>query len=257
IPAGCIEVLAAADLNGDGLGDFVTTCRQGISRGDGTFEVVTQNYGQIPFLVADFNADGPEDLAFQVPGGLAIHAGLGDGRFQPPRLFGPLPGATYFPGSGIMARDLDGDGHTDLVAQGMGSPSLLVVWGRATGFSGTPLVEYAGIGPVKTLAIGDLEGDGLPDSLVAPADTPKIRTFLHPGTAGGQNGPTIDSGGAYSVLEAADLDGEGWPDLVGTKYATAGVALVTLLGEKGRVKSHAAMPAGDLPAAVAVGRIDG
>src|SRR6185369_6775895 len=108
-----------------------------------------------------------------------------------------------------------------------------------------------------TLAIGDLEGDGLPDFLVAPADAPKIRTFLHPGTAGGQNGPTIDSGGAYSVLEAADLDGEGWPDLVGTKYATAGVALVTLLGEKGRVKSHAAMPAGDLPAAVAVGRIDG
>jgi hypothetical protein len=81
-----------------------------------------------------------------------------------------------------------------------------------------------------------------------------VRAELHPGR-GGPESLSIDTGEVYGSLEAADLDGDGWLDLAGARYAGSR-ALVTILGPGGKVKSGAAMSTGSLPAAVGLGRLD-
>ena len=123
---GNLESLAAADLNGDGKLDLITSDYQLdfagggafvlLGNGDGTFQSPKQ-YGpgrtSIGLAVADFNADGKLDVAIsnQDANSFSILLGNGDGTLQNPIDF-PIGSSPL----SIVAWDFNGDGKVDLAA---------------------------------------------------------------------------------------------------------------------------------------------
>ncbi len=103
--------------------------------------------------------------------------------FDPPQSLPTRDGVTR----ALAAADLDGDGQLDLVAANAGLPGdpgsetvLLQVRGKPGTFLAPAL--YQGYwGPVS-LAVGDLDGDGRPDLLVADGEA-RVR-LQHPGMPG-------------------------------------------------------------------------
>ncbi|WBB64323.1 FG-GAP repeat protein [Streptomyces sp. WMMC500] len=155
---------------------------------------------------ADFDGDGYDDLATGAPGGtVAGHAeagyvlvsyGSADGVAAPAstvlsqRTAG-VPGAPAADdrfGDRLAARDLDGDGLTDLAVtaraeDGDWAGSVTVLWGRESGLTGAGAARAqvpGGGGLGVDLHGGDFDGDGTGDLLV-------------PNTRG-------EAGQAYSVL---------------------------------------------------------
>jgi hypothetical protein len=163
-----------ADFNGDGIPDVATgVYGDGVilllGNGDGTF--VTRFlpfYTQVAPLTlaeADFNGDGIPDLlltgALQ---GLTLLLGNGDATFATYKLLGGLPDDNVTSITG----DLNGDGIPDLVIQDWSNSELDILLGKGDGtfVQGPDLpLPTPGIEGSAGIAIGDFNGDGLPDLL--------------------------------------------------------------------------------------------
>ncbi len=67
----------------------------------------------------------------------------------------------------------------------------------------------------RGLAVGDLDGDGLPDVVVASTDGDQITWFKNLGGQAFSDGTDIDSSadGAIAV-QVADIDGDGYLDVI-------------------------------------------
>lgn len=112
----------AADVNGDGIDDIVSSGLEGylnvhIANGDGSFQnrVSYSVPGTNPFALetVDINGDGDVDLSYKNQTGgvnLGILLGNGDGTFGTPTTIS-VSGAGY-----LSSGDVNGDGRNDLVA---------------------------------------------------------------------------------------------------------------------------------------------
>jgi hypothetical protein len=135
-----------------------------------------------------------------------------------------LPGVDYPAGTSpaaVQVADLNGDGRPDiLVADYLGS---LIVLPQSPAGDGTfqAAVSHGTHTPGScSLAVGDLDGDGRPDVVVAnagpPGDPGSVSVFLQdPATPGVLKPPVLYRGywGPLWVV-IGDLDGDGRPDLV-------------------------------------------
>jgi hypothetical protein len=161
-----IACLALQDLDGDQVLDLVAVDGDAaVARGqvDGSFGAFTRYpMGDKPdkIVVGDLNGDAIADLVTTSLHGVSVALGNGDGSFAAV--------ATYPGGSswnmtfGAALADLDGDSHLDLIA-GRDLGRLQVFFGDGTGaFPRSAL--YSGAG---ALAVGDMNGDGRPDVVVA------------------------------------------------------------------------------------------
>jgi hypothetical protein len=118
----------------------------------------------------------------------------------------------------VQAADLNGDGAPDLVVgyggSAAGSVSVLLNDGNGT-FA--PRADYAtGAAPTRIL-VTDLSGDGRPDLAVVyqsgAAGGDPVSVLLNNGD--GTFAPKVDyAAGSASVVAAADLNGDGRPDLI-------------------------------------------
>lgn len=179
-----------ADFDGDGRTDFAAIVSQeweeihlfrqpgagGAFKDELVWGSTNEDYGSSGLAAADVNRDGRPDLIYTngdgfdyaVRGhrpwhGLQWLENTGQGYFRFHRV-GDLPGA-YAP----CAADLNGDGFTDLVAvSGFADWSdpqsvSLMAWlnDGQQGFTPVPLART----PIKltTAAVGDLDGDGVPE----------------------------------------------------------------------------------------------
>lgn len=105
-----------------------------------------------------------------------------------------------------LPADLDGDGDQDLLVAS--DQSLHVLENDA----GT-LVDARQYGIVPlTLAVGDLDGDGRPDLAIADADEDRIVIQYQTPDGSFESGPVLPH--AAARLAIADLDADGWNDLV-------------------------------------------
>ena len=191
--------IAVTDLNGDGHPDLLialrclyeTDCSGGMSvfmgNGDGTFQtpVVYDTGGAVAsaIRIEDIDADGKLDAIVangdisrdeNQMGNIAVFRGNGDGTFQVPALYD----SGGFDSLTVAVADVNGDSIPDLVSaavcrfnehQHCGPGSLVgVLFGNGDGtFQPPVLTYYSGGQEPQQIVVGDVDGDGRPDLVVA------------------------------------------------------------------------------------------
>ena len=233
--------LAAGDADADGDLDLVVCHEVGgetmvllRNRGDGTFEPkehVRSRLGAWFARFADVNGDLRTDLLSAAhPGRSTFHALLGapDIHATNYRRY-PKAKESFPPGQdSLTAGDLDNDGDIDLVATcwaGKNDTLVRVYLNDGTGAFDT-IHDYA-VGPPKfaggaDAAIGDLDGDGWPDLVVADKitsggyDEPgRLWTFRNRGDGTFEVAQMIPLEGVFPRrIRLADLDNDGDLDAV-------------------------------------------
>ncbi|HTB64770.1 MAG TPA: VCBS repeat-containing protein [Steroidobacteraceae bacterium] len=242
-----------ADINGDGLPDLIVADDTGkvtyllqSSTSPGTFlppvSLPITNRG-IAVAVGDLNGDGLVDLAvtsFDVNGDF----GLVTIYFQDPShpgTFLPTPATIVALGEPVQIRiaDVNGDGAKDLViaCQGLGAagnptadPSssayaeslfgaMVILQNSATPGSFATPVMYAAVEGTLSLAVADLNGDGLPDIAMVslyPQGQGYVATLMQDPSAPGTflGAATYAGFGQPVSIVIGDMDNDGLPDLV-------------------------------------------
>jgi hypothetical protein len=216
----CPGAVAVGDFNGDGKLDLVVNVGPTVSggytillgNGDGTFgsPVAYSAQSTVSIAVGDFNGDGKEDLALLGAGTVSIALGNGDGTFQKPVSYATGGTSSTFVATG----DFNGDGKLDLaVASGSG---VSILFGGGDGTFGLP--QMHSVPGALSLAVADLNGDGIPDIAVAGTTTVNDNNVLSVllGSGGGNFRPALilNVPGAPQSIAVADVNGDGNPDLV-------------------------------------------
>jgi hypothetical protein len=234
--------------------DFSANCSSGVvglllGNGDGTFQaaVAYPSGGELTTSVAvtDVNGDGHADLLVTNclangnsgygcgEGSIAVLLGNGDGTFK--------PGVVYDSGgvdtNSIAVADFNGDGKLDLVVASQCSPGCNSDPGTGTvGIllnkrDGTfqSVVDYSsGATYANSVTVADVNGDGNADLLVANDYLTSgvgdgiVSMLLGIGDGTFKEPVTYNSGGggAKSVI-AADVNGDGYLDLIATNLCLA------------------------------------
>ena len=226
-PVSAHEEVAAADVNNDGKLDLVvvggSSVQTLLGNGDGTFQAPIVSPCPLcgaALVVADVNHDGKPDVITAGGSGIAVLLGNGDGTFQTASIY-----SIYKPSS-IAAADLNGDGNLDLVVtrgfvkyKGGG---VYILFGHSDGTFGSAVpLNDAGSGAI----IADFNGDGKPD--VAMGFNGAIAIYLGNGN-GTFGAPLVEGSSVVPPLLAADLNGDGFLDLIANVDQTIGIATILL-----------------------------
>jgi hypothetical protein len=206
--------------------------------------------------VADFNGDTLPDVAVVeedpsptagLPGGLVTYLNTGGG-FAPPQEL--RDNAMDLP-TILLAGDVNGDGHTDLVGLPV-DPVLRVYLGRGDG-SFTALPAATLTDNPRGGALGDVDGDGKLDLVLAASNSTTV--YLGDGSGGFAPGPTLGAGPEPYGAVVADFDGNGVEDVAASDLAGGTLSVFPGLGG-GRFGVPAVCYAGASPNSLAVADLD-
>jgi FG-GAP-like repeat/IPT/TIG domain/Secretion system C-terminal sorting domain len=139
----------------------------------------------------------------------------------------------------IAIRDFDGDGKADLAVSKGNSSSVAVL--RNTGTPGTlsfaTMVEF-GVGPVPySISVGDLDGNGKADIVVANDDATVsiLRNTSTVGTLSFATKVDFAVGGSPRFVSMGDIDGDGQPDLAVANSSANTVSLLRNTSTSGTI----------------------
>ncbi len=260
--------LAVGDVDGDGdtdvavsnyFGDSVSVL---LNDGAGTLAPhVEYATGSFPTFITLARLDADDDLDLAVANSNdntgAVLMNNGDGTFGAPVAFpvGPVP-------YGVTAADFDLDGDVDLAfgnfdADGLG-PTISVVHNNGDGTFASA-VPYAVDPGAVGVAAGDLDNDGYCDLAVCSnaftaGTSVSVLINNQDGTFAPYQAYAVDEG-PYS-LAIADLDGDGFRDIVSANETTGSLSILYNDGG-GAFGPATSVPAGLITTDVAVGDLDG
>ncbi len=260
-----LNALASGDLNGDGLTDLVLL-------GENSIHFIAQQKDgalgepeKIPFAglvksvqILDVNGDGRDDLMlvnWDTPNPLRFRLQGRGGELGPEVHFAMPPIRSY------IAEDLDGDHRTEIVtiAANSGRAQISNFSLRDAGnISGHLVAGQFQILPFnrtskarRGTAWGDVNGDGLPDLVVAEPENGQLTVHLQQqdGTlAAGQQHSTLTG---VSELAVAEWDGQGRGEIFLLSGDERAVAM-TRLDERGKVAFPTTLPFDGRPLVMAV-----
>ncbi len=231
--------LAAADVDGDGKKDLFVGGGKGqpaalyMNKGNGKFAEKkipafdeNKDFEGVQAMFADLDRDGHPDL-YVVSGGNErdfqdqIYWNDGKGNFTIKRDVLPV---TESSGGAVVALDLDGDGDVDIFRGGQVTTGAYPVAPRSYLFKNehgvfrdiTPeFLKH--IGMVNTAVVADINKDGVNDLILAGEFMPVTILF------GRRKAPFFSaddqliiphSSGWWNCLKVADIDGDGFPDII-------------------------------------------
>jgi hypothetical protein len=245
--------VAAGDLNGDGKPDlivadagtntltvFMNTTTPGATGATFVTTTVTTAKGPKSVAIVDLNGDGKPDLAITTYGdnGVSVLLNTTDpgsttASFATPVSFTTDP-ALVNPRF-LAVGDLNGDGRPDIAAVGRLSSNVAVLFNTTDPGASTPNFSSFTAFPVgssnRSVAIGDLNGDGRPDLVVANYNDATVSVLLNT-TAPGAVAPSFADKSTFATgrdpysVAIGDLNGDGKPDLAIANYHSAFISIL-------------------------------
>jgi hypothetical protein len=216
------------------VGNSFGNMQQLLGNGDGTFQLSEprpEGSAKEALAVVDFG-NGSEGFLFG--NGQAGHVVLQYPDGTRTLLAATTAGALLTP-TAVTVTDLNGDHIPDFLVVNSTGDEILVFRGLAANAAGElelapPAAYPVGIDPIA-VTVADLNGDGIPDLLVANAGSNDVSVLFGALDAAGNwvatPGPRIRSGGSGPVaVSLFDANGDGIPDLVLTNGQSGTVTLL-------------------------------
>lgn len=256
--------LAAGDCDGDGLADLLAGNALGVAwlAGDGSgafapgISVVSATFTRA-VASADVNGDADPDLISVSSGGLVrVHHGAAGGAFSAAQLV-PLAGDAL----ALAIGDLNADGAPDaVIAENGPAPgfagSLAVCLGGASSALGAPAPFSTQGAGLRSVALGDLNGDGVLDAVAANHNSSQGAVLLGDGAGGFQAVSSATWAPFPCAVALADFDVNGAVDAA-FACDTQGTAVITLGDGNGGLGNPLTFGVGAFAASIATGDVNG
>ncbi|HTI92783.1 MAG TPA: FG-GAP-like repeat-containing protein [Puia sp.] len=266
--------LAFGDVDGDGKPDMITTNNGGITlyRNKGLPDTLVYETGiDYPtagdpgyIVVRDLDGDGKQDIvvANHLANTLSVflNTSVAGTISLAPKV--DLPGAYNANGAGIG--DIDGDGRPDIVALNEASAIFTVYLNNSTvgHLSFSQQNGGSGDGVFAELALGDLDGDGMPDLAITDKVYNNVNLYRNTssyGTVSFAQMASIPLPGSPQSIVMGDINGDGLQDLVTANTGSSVVSVIRNLSTPGALvmAPRKDVPIGVRPLAVRIGDLDG
>uniref|UniRef100_UPI00036793D2 FG-GAP-like repeat-containing protein n=2 Tax=Aureimonas ureilytica TaxID=401562 RepID=UPI00036793D2 len=257
--------VSVGDVNGDGKLDIVTADSTSNSvsvlfgDGNGAFgSKQTFGTGSEPVSVAlkDMNSDGKLDIivANRSSASVSVLFGNGNGTFAQKQDYSTGAGP-----SSVAVSDLNGDGKLDIVTANASSPDLnfyaSVLLGNGDGTFQQATSLKADFSPTS-VALGDLNGDGKLDIVIANTGSDNASVLLSNGANGFQPGRLVPTGAGPTSVVLGDVNGDGKLDIVTTNYRD-NTASILLGNGDGTFRTAQTLITRLQPYSVALGDVNG
>jgi hypothetical protein len=232
--------IAIADINRDGTPDLVVATT--IDQGSGNNPGVAAVYLGTPASPGTYQPGATYPITGTDPSGIValdltgsggtdlVVSNFGSGNasifMHDPANPGKYLAATTLTTGGqpnqVVSADINGDGKPDLVFADLSTSGNAIVTFQDTARPGqflTPVMLSTG-NITPSVAVGDLNGDGLPDVVAADYDTNgnngQVTVFIQNAAAPATFLPavTFPAGAQPQAVRIADVNGDGLPDLV-------------------------------------------
>jgi hypothetical protein len=229
--------LAAGDFDDDGNRDLIASSLAHESRlsvlfgrGDGSFvkarKVAVDAVDTQEIATGDLNGDRRTDFAVvNVNNQVEVGYGRSNRRFRQPDDIDP--GLNTY---AIAIADLDGDRRRDIAITHSpnGNDFVSVLWRRRRGFTSPPAMAIGANVSPQSVALGDLNGDGLREIVTGNAGG-SVTVFENTGARTFAAPVTLDAGNEPQDVEVARIDDDELRDIV-TANAVGGDVSVLLNG---------------------------